>query len=233
MPPSRRPAWFISAALLALAACTPATAAPTSKPTPTVTARPPLRIMPLGDSITQGVGSSTGAGYRKPLQERLAGRRVDFVGSQSGGAAADPDHEGHSGYMIDQLRAGINGWLEAARPDVVLLHAGINDLDRGEQAHAADRLIALAERIAADRPGATVLVLGLIPTTRGLEGETRIFNSKVRSATGHRYRYVAPPALTPTEMADRLHPNDAGYQRIAAAFYGAMTRYPSTGGRHG
>ncbi|MEU9919631.1 hypothetical protein AB0H99_47240, partial [Streptomyces sp. NPDC051001] len=27
----------------------------------------PLRVMPLGDSITWGVGSSTGNGYRAPL----------------------------------------------------------------------------------------------------------------------------------------------------------------------
>lgn len=233
MPPRR--AWPAVATLLALAACAPVEAAPAI--TPSATIRPVLRVMPLGDSITQGVGSSTGAGYRLPLWDRLTGRRVDFVGSQSSGAVADPDHEGHSGYMIDQLKAGIDGWLTTAKPDVVLLHAGINDLDRGEQPHAADRLIALADRITADQPHATVLVLGLIPTTSGLEGETRAFNNRLSGATGHRYRYVEPPALTPAEMADRLHPNNQGYQRIAGAFYAAMTRHLSvghtTGGSHG
>ncbi|MFI5985059.1 SGNH/GDSL hydrolase family protein [Streptomyces sp. NPDC051555] len=219
MPP--RFALAFAAALLTLAACTPVAAAPG---TASLSAPPhALRVMPLGDSITQGVGSSTSAGYRLPLQARLAGRRVDFVGSQHGGAVADPDHEGHSGYMIDQLGAGIDGWLATAQPDVVLLHAGINDLDRGEAPHAADRLIALADRIHADRPRSTVLVLGLIPTTGRLEAEARIVNAKVRDAAGHRYRYVAPPALTPAEMADRLHPNDLGYQRIAAALCDAMT----------
>lgn len=224
MPPSLRPLGFTLAALLALAGCSPVHTAPPPKPTPTATVRPALRIMPLGDSITQGVGSSTGAGYRQRLQELLRARQVDFVGSQHGGAVADPDHEGHSGYMIDQLGAGIDGWLTAAKPDVVLLHAGINDLDRGpNKAHAADRLIALADRITADQPKATVLVLGLIPTTGGLEGETQAFNTRLSSATGHQYRYVDPPALTPDEMADRLHPSDAGYQRIGAALYDAMT----------
>lgn len=231
MPPLRR-LLLALVGLFTAVSCGPTGAAPAAGLTAAPAARSALRIMPLGDSITQGVGSSTGAGYRQPLQEQLVGRRVDFVGSQSGGVAIDPDHEGHSGCMIDQLGAGVDGWLNTAKPDVVLLHAGINDLDRGEQAHAADRLIALADRIATDQPRATVLVLGLIPTTGGLEAETRAVNSKIRDATGHRYRYVEPPALTPAEMADRLHPNDAGYRRIAAAFHIAMTRYPSTGGSH-
>ena len=76
---------------------TPASAAPTT----------PLRVMPLGDSITWGVGSSTGNGYRGPLWNRLAadGHPLDFVGTVRGGSMSDPDNEGHSGYRIDQIAA--------------------------------------------------------------------------------------------------------------------------------
>ncbi|MER7507066.1 SGNH/GDSL hydrolase family protein [Streptomyces lavendulae] len=177
--------------------------------------------MPLGDSITAGVGSSTGGGYRLPLWQELAGRgmQVDFVGSERGGGFEDPDHEGHSGYMIDQIRARIDGWLGQAQPDVVLLHLGINDLDRGERPGAADRLVALIDRIERDQPGITVIVQGLIPTTGGLEGEAITFNAMVRSEVdSHGFRWVEPPALQGGEMADRLHPNDLGYQRMAEAF---------------
>jgi lysophospholipase L1-like esterase len=183
--------------------------------------------MPLGDSITAGVGSSTGGGYRLPLWRALAGRtniEVDFVGSEHGGGFADPDHEGHSGYMIDQIRAGVDGWVADARPDVVLLHLGINDLDRGDRLGAADRLIALIDQIERDQPNVTVIVQGLIPTTDGLEGDAATFNAIVRSeAPHHSFSWVEPPELGDDEMADRLHPNDQGYQRMAAAYASALS----------
>ena len=56
-------------------------------------------------------------GYRINLWQRLAagGYTVDFVGSGFNGPASlgDHDHEGHSGWRIDQLDANIVGWLQA------------------------------------------------------------------------------------------------------------------------
>ena len=72
-----------------------------------------VRVMPLGDSITEG--TQVPGGYRIGLWQRLAagGYRVDFVGSQSNGPASlgDHDHEGHPGWRIDQIDANIVGWL--------------------------------------------------------------------------------------------------------------------------
>src|SRR5215813_8194488 len=68
-----------------------------------------VRVMPLGDSITDG--STVPGGYRINLWQRMAagGYTVDFVGSEFNGPAAlgDHDHEGHSGWRIDQLDANI------------------------------------------------------------------------------------------------------------------------------
>src|SRR5713101_7644123 len=63
-------------------------------------APPPIRILPLGDSITYGY--DVPGGYRLPLYQVLtnAGYNVDFTGTQTGNGAADlpdPDHEGHPG----------------------------------------------------------------------------------------------------------------------------------------
>ncbi|UOZ06358.1 FG-GAP-like repeat-containing protein [Amycolatopsis sp. WQ 127309] len=193
---------------------------------------PAVRVMPLGDSITWGVGSATTSSYRAPLARLLAAQSrysARFVGTQASGSLPGPANEGHSGYTIDQLTAGIDGWLAFDRPDVVLLHVGINDLARGiDVAHAPQRLRTLADRIFADRPGVAVLFLGLIPTTPGLESATASFNSSVKAMqgseqqAGHRFRYVDPPALTSAEMADNLHPDDAGYQRMAQSLYGPL-----------
>ncbi len=91
--------FFVALAVAVLGALatgvTPASAAPDT----------PIRLMPLGDSITWGLQSSTGNGYRGPLWSELAadGHPLDFVGTVRNGSMSDPDNEGHSGYRIDQI----------------------------------------------------------------------------------------------------------------------------------
>src|SRR6201990_3588448 len=89
-----------------------------------------VRVMPLGDSITEG--TQVPGGSRIGLWQRFTsnGYRVDFVGSQFNGPAnlGDHDHEGHPGWRIDQIDANIVGWLQTYTPHTVLLHIGTNDI---------------------------------------------------------------------------------------------------------
>nr|WP_308437490.1 GDSL-type esterase/lipase family protein [Streptomyces lacrimifluminis] len=95
--------------------------------------------MPLGDSITWGVGSSTGNGYRGPLWDRLAadGHPLDFVGTLRGGSMPDRDNEGHSGFRIDQIASLADASLTRYRPNVVTLEIGTNDLNGNYQPSTA------------------------------------------------------------------------------------------------
>jgi lysophospholipase L1-like esterase len=108
----------------------------------------PIKIMPLGDSITQGnssgadtedpLDSSNWVSYRKELWDGLgaAGFSVDLVGTLQSGQAVlnfDFDHEGHSGYRADQIADEIAGWLAAKSPEVILLHIGTNDIQANDQ----------------------------------------------------------------------------------------------------
>ncbi|MCC9310547.1 SGNH/GDSL hydrolase family protein [Kitasatospora sp. RB6PN24] len=190
---------------------------------------PVVRVMPLGDSITAGVGSSTKAGYRMPLWNLISGQSrysAQFVGSQRDGDFAQPWHEGHSGWLIGDIDAHVDQWLAANPPDVILLHIGINDLNRNvDVAHAPDRLAALLDRIYTDAPDVTVVLQGLIPTTPGLQGAVHAFNQRARqlepveSRRHRQFDYIDAPALAPTEFADSLHPNDLGYARMAEAYF--------------
>lgn len=218
MPPLRTLIGSVIAAILALTAGSPSAAA----------VPPTVRVMPLGDSITAGLGSSTEAGYRLPLWNRVAAQaryRVDYVGTQQAGTVPDRDHEGHRGWKIGEIRAQIDGWLTTARPQYVILHIGINDLAWGaDPAVAAGQLTELVDRIQARQPGVIILLLGLIPTSQGLQQQAAAYNQRAAGIIRPRVHYIGAPALGPGEMVDELHPNDAGYQRIGDVLYTELNR---------
>ncbi|MFJ9432870.1 GDSL-type esterase/lipase family protein [Streptomyces sp. NPDC101490] len=228
------------ATALLVAATAPVLGAVRASATPS---KPVVRVMPLGDSITYGQGSSDESGYRSRLNELAAEQSrysLDYVGSLEHGALPDSAHEGHAGYTIERIRAGANRWLAAAQPDVVLLHIGINDLNQGtDPGQAADQASALVDQIFAARPGVTIVMEGLVPTTPGwnhqdLSRPVAQYNQRLKQLerekqhAGMRFRFVDAPALTPTDradatrpaqMSDGLHPNDAGYAQLAQAFF--------------
>ena len=191
--------------------------------------------MPLGDSITFGDGSSHGAGYRGDLWHALAeaGYDVDFVGSEQDGAIPDPDHEGHPGWEIDDIAERVVDWLNAWRPTVVLLHIGTNDLDRDADVRGAPaRLGALLDSILRTRPGVKLYVSSLSPVrSEVVQRRVDAYNVQVprlvaeRARAGHWVHYVdIAGLLTIADLADDLHPNDAGYAKMAAAWFRALTR---------
>src|ERR1051325_9439479 len=130
------------------------------------------RVMPLGDSITEG--TQTPGGYRIGLWQRLAagGYRTDFVGSgfNGPGQLGDHDHEGHPGWRIDQLDANITTWVRNTRPRTVLLHIGTNDISQNYNISGAPgRLSALIDKINNAAPNADVFVATLIPRSNSQE----------------------------------------------------------------
>ncbi|GAA1507232.1 hypothetical protein GCM10009827_021690 [Dactylosporangium maewongense] len=209
-----------------LVSCIAAIAAPVQA---AVTTRP-VKVMPLGDSITWGEGSPTTSSYRAPLYNRLvanAGYNIDFVGSQRSGSLPDTDNEGHSGWRIDQIAASANGWLATYQPDVILLHIGTNDMNQNYQvATAPQRLGSLIDQILAARPTATVLVAKIVPALDAtIQARINTFNAAVPgivSARGARARLVDLSTLAASDLNDTLHPNDSGYAKMATRWYTAL-----------
>ncbi|MFG2039984.1 GDSL-type esterase/lipase family protein [Dactylosporangium sp. NPDC048998] len=222
--------------LTALLACLAAAVLPAllpgllpAQPARAAVATRPIRIMPLGDSITYGVGSPSSSSYRAALWNRLAvqaGYAIDFVGSQQSGALPDTDNEGHSGWRIDQIAANVDGWLATYQPDVVLLHIGTNDMNQNYQVDTApQRLAALVDRILADRPAATVLVAKIVPALDAtIQARINAFNAAIPGALAGRARtkVVDLSGLSAADLNDTLHPNDAGYARMAVRWYSAL-----------
>ncbi|MET7417635.1 GDSL-type esterase/lipase family protein [Dactylosporangium sp. NPDC005555] len=209
-----------------LVACMAAVAAPVQA---AVTTRP-IKVMPLGDSITWGVGSPSSSSYRAPLYNRLvagAGYNVDFVGSQQSGTLPDTDNEGHSGWRIEQIAASVDGWLATYQPDVVLLHIGTNDMNQNYQVSTApQRLGSLIDQILAARPTATVLVAKIVPALDAtIQARIDTFNAAVPGLVGSRgprVKLADLSTLAASDLNDTLHPNDAGYAKMAVRWYTAL-----------
>ncbi len=222
----------------------------------------PLRVMPIGDSITEGYQSSPGQfgnGYRYPLQQDIQnmGQMIQFVGDQSDGTMNNPQNEGFSAkeiaYIASQAVPSAASW----RPNVALILAGTNDVNGNDDiANAPGRLDSMINGLFNSAPDATMLVAGLPPSfDTAFNSNLQAFNVSVRALvsqrqnSGQHVEYVDMSNLDPNaDKADALHPNPAGYQIMGNNFASAIedvmnkgwvtnavaiTRTPGGGGGHG
>lgn len=206
------------------------------------------RIMPLGDSITDGVGSDIGGGYRPELFHLALtdSRQLTFVGSGQNGPATVDDvnfpryHEGHSGWTIDDgggrsgLYPKIAEWFALNPPHIVTLQIGTNDVHIELDLEAApERLGLLLDRIIENAPEALIVVAQIVPTTDdAINTRVQAFNAAIpalvaeRAAAGaHIVSVDMYGAFTSNGnykselMDDTLHPKDAGYVVMADTWY--------------
>ncbi|MEU6606462.1 SGNH/GDSL hydrolase family protein [Streptomyces shenzhenensis] len=190
--------------------------------------RTPVRVMPLGDSITYGIGDPDGNGYRDHLATSLNRRSVtvDFVGSQTSGSMADRENNGYPGWTIDQIAGPAGRDVPAMRPDVVTLMAGTNDMIHDvDPGNAINRLQRLIDGVLAANPDGFVVVATLTPCTdAAVQARMDSYNAQVREqvgarvARGDRIVLVEMAGVSTQGWPDFVHPNDAAYQQMAAVF---------------
>lgn len=140
----------------------------------------PLRILCVGDSITVGYtdDSLSGAypfmfGYRRGLYTQLTSANYDF---KLVGSSPQPDfgsyvppfnlrdfgqdgHEGYGGETISGLTTKIAGYMASAKPDVILLMIGINEMGPDSPA----LLNTLVNRILTSDPTVRLIVAQITP----------------------------------------------------------------------
>jgi hypothetical protein len=186
------------------------------------------RAMPLGDSITKGIGSSDLSGYRKELFNWLminTVHEVDMVGSlKDGPSTFDNDHEGHGGYTASEIALYTLSWLKANPADIVLLHAGTNELTTSIE--GVEAILDEIDLFSRD----TWVVLALIINRDPYSTTTVTFNNNLlamaqsRIADGDKIIVVDQEGalLYPHDLADPLHPNSVGYSKMALVWAGAL-----------
>jgi lysophospholipase L1-like esterase len=202
-----------------------------------------VRIMPLGDSITQG--DFLRNSYRRPLWHRLKGEgfRVNFVGSQRRNHIAGPpdgdfdrDHEGHWGWTINQVLERLDGWARAANPDVALIHLGTNDLFQGDDPDTIARELAeVVTVLRAANPRVAIFLAELIPA-RGSEAAYVPVNARIRALSS---MGTSESPVTIVDMFsgfdvdahtyDGVHPNAAGESLLAERWFSALAPFLRAG----
>ncbi|KAJ7625778.1 lipolytic enzyme [Roridomyces roridus] len=186
-----------------------------------------IRLLPLGDSITFGLTSTDGNGYRNTLHNLLSpGNTVDFIGSLKAGTMADNDNEGHSGFTITQIAGTASNALALpARPNVVLLLAGTNDMAQGITSSAPTNLQNLINQIFTACPDATLVVANL-PALPLAQAAVNTYNTQVASivstqAAAGKHILLADMAsvIMASDLTDGVHPTNAGYVKMGNAWF--------------
>lgn len=199
--------------------------------------------MPVGGSVTHGVGSSTQNGYREPLLKLLQnqGTNIRMVGSRRTGNFENNHHEGWRGFRIDQIETKARRATERFLPHVVTLYAGSNDcLQDFKLIEAATRISHLTDTIWQLSPGCTIILSSLLinrePT---VDQRIQALNTEIQALTcqkaseGRRIVFVnmhgdQGPILEDL-VEDGTHPNDEGYQKMANIWFHGIREATSKG----
>lgn len=189
------------------------------------------------DSITRGFQSTDGNGYRLNLLKWLAGDKVNYVGSESLGNFRGDYFEGHNGHTIGGVSRQASKSLPL-QPNVVLLHAGTNDMNRAiDSSGAPQRLGRLIDKILKGCPDGVVLVAQIIPSKKPLiQNRIKRFNAEIagvvsqRAGAGKHVLLVDMfDSLTTLDLADDIHPNNRGYKKMADQWYQAIEQGKKNG----
>jgi lysophospholipase L1-like esterase len=205
----------------------------------------PVRILPLGDSITQGDGVHKSYRYNLWIKLVDSGIQFDFVGSVASNWRGNPtwpdykehsfdrDHEGHWGWRSDQILDGFYGskdgklseWLKDYTPDIVLMHLGTNDmLERQSVSSTIEDFRQIITQIRAHNPRVTVLLATLIPTgdanvNRNIDDLNDRIEDLGRDMNTKASRIIlvdqAKGFSPDTDTNDGLHPNELGEEKMA------------------
>lgn len=201
-----------------------------------------VRIMPLGDSITDDDQTgTTGNGYRKPLWDDLYANQfwVDFVGSrQSATSDFDNEHEGHPAWSDDQIADNVQDFLDDNPADVVLLHIGTNDLDTDPS--DVQTILNNIDGFSSGDGKRITVVLARIINRIGGSSDTTIFNDNVESMADTRIANGDKIIMVDMEdgagliydydynggdFINTLHPHDGGYVKMSDQWYATLDTF--------
>ncbi|KAE8155227.1 hypothetical protein BDV25DRAFT_146356 [Aspergillus avenaceus] len=197
-----------------------------------------LRVMPLGASITYGLKSTDGNGYRRWIRQQLrhSGWWVNMVGSRPNGTMSDNESEARSGNTVEKIAQEAEKTIPQ-QPNLILINAGTNDavLPKVDVQKTGPRVDALLTRLFDTIPGTTIILSTLLPNIGHQENIT-IINDHYRELVATRrqknQRIVLAEMsdfIKKDELVDNTHPDDHGYKKMASVWWAAIQQAEKEG----
>lgn len=209
-----------------------------------------VRILPLGDSITQGGKRDREEyTYRWPLFRMLvdAGIDFDFIGSLNKGLHSDaewppaykgrpfdPDHEGVYGIKTAKARARLPDAIKQwdAPPDIALIHLGTNDQKAKDHDKAIVEPLREIIGLLREQNSNVIILLGHLnfnggqalkirPLVEALADEMNTESSPVVTVPMYE-GWKENPSDPDTDTFDWAHPNPKGQEKMARQWFNAM-----------
>ncbi|MCX7570874.1 GDSL-type esterase/lipase family protein [Tumebacillus sp. DT12] len=212
-------------------------------------ANEPYRIVALGDSLTKGVGDTTGKGYVGFLKDKL----------EANGRTVHLQNLGISGLESTELAASLDsgGIKEAIQTaQLITISIGGNDVThsiggvgkifstsaipeaaiREAQAQYTKNLGQILQTVRQHNPEASILVLGLYNPFEGVFEDQPLIQKLLSEWNANLIQTAQTMPnvkVIPTFdifqwnvgkflSPDHFHPNEAGYERIAERFFQAL-----------
>jgi len=213
----------------------------------------PVKILPLGDSITDGAGyNNPHSSYRDELYDLLtnAGYSFEYVGTHSSSyGQITLKHDGKPSIRADQI---LNGGLGEAplttklnqySIDIVLLHAGTNDIIQVNASSINDNSHAITKSeiediittLQAKNPQVTILVAKVIPIYQNpdwsLGLNTLLTDSWANAVSSNTSKVIIVDQhsnMSANDYADGnsgqigVHPNQSGETKMANKWFDSL-----------
>jgi lysophospholipase L1-like esterase len=221
---------YVPSALQPIPPTTPIPSIPLSAPPRSIPDGTKIRLLGIGDSITVGYpNAGDSCGYRAQLLRDLSRFNIVLAGTESWyGDKSTNYFAAWSGQTIQYIIDHVDDSLKQ-RPNLVLIHAGTNDMAsdsrisrQGNDPRAAvGRLGVLVDKVIAACPDAVILVARIIHTRdpeqdeRTKEYQSLIYEAMAsRRAAGAKLMVVDFTSflINSDVMGDSWHPNPEGYK---------------------
>lgn len=199
--------------------------------------------MPLGASITHGLHSTDGNGYREALRDQLKGKgkSVTMVGNNPNGTMENNQNEGWPGYVIEEVEGKGNISIPDTKPNLVLINAGTNDAVQDKDVDNAHvRIDSLLDSIYDKSSRATVLLSTLLVNgDEKAEANCLKINQQIKDVVSARqdkdrivlvdFRGDGGLTIEDINTDDGTHPTDKGYQKMVPLWIKGVEEAESKG----
>lgn len=201
------------------------------------------QLMPLGDSITRGMGGDMQGGYRNKLMDdlRAAGRSVKFVGGMSGvgreryQAEASWKIQDHTGWgSVNKLSVNAIDHIRMSPPDIIVAHLGTNNMQYGTGGipNYMRNYRELLDLIYHYAPDCHVFIARIVLQQSRWSG-TIAYNDAQQLMTeqyiaeGRPYHVITGCQDLPDgSWNDAIHPNNQGYDFMTNVIGAALLAHP-------